>query len=1318
MKRLILLILFGIAVLMSGPWVTETMATCTSILSPPSPCNMTEYSAVPPFVGNALPPNVLLLMDNSGSMQDSAYHLNSETYDPTMTFGGYFEQKCYTTSGSGSTLKFVVEAGTLGSCTHWDGNFLNFISMEKLEVTKFVMMGGKCSARNASGNCLGTGNLIGETTEGVNAVSYTAAAVSPFTGTCNWNRSTTSGVSYITITNSNSGGTACGSGGSYSTTKSFALTVVPTTEPTGIIQQVGGKARFGLMEYNTSDGGHVLADVGSTPLVSNATCASSGLPIINAIECTAPTTNTPLAESLYEASRYFAQIAPAFSGSDYSYTTTSRDPYYFNSPAWLTPAQYVPCCKSFVIMFTDGQPTQDMTIPSTIMDYAHTAAQHGTSVHCAVAAGCTANITAGAGAPPKHSNTSASLHNTMWDHHDNCSNYYGGPTSDPCTGSGGHYLDDVAYWAHTTDLRQATIPPIGAAGHDLPGMQNITLYTFFAFGTGSNLLKDAAMVGGFNDLDGDGKPFKDATCGTASPNPLCQEWDADGDGVPDTYFESANAFTMRDRLMAAITDILKRSSSGTSVSILSTTETGEGALYQAYFYPSKFEGLNNIQWLGYLQGLFLDSKGNLREDSNQNQTLDLTTDKIVKLVFDPNSGQTVVQRFDDANGDGTPDSSTPSSIVTLDQLLPIWEAGKLLALRADTDRHIYTWVDQNNDGLVTPSEFISFDSSQAALLRPYLNTATTTLGSPNPATPDATNVINFIRGANITGYRDRSVTVNGSLHVWKLGDIIYSTPVTVGKPMEQYDLVYKDSSYEQFIQQYQTRRDVVYVGANDGMLHAFNAGTYDPATKKFDPGTGHVLGEELWAYVPYNLLPHLRWLTDPNYTHVYYVDQKPKVVDAKIFSADADHPGGWGTVLIGGLRLGGGTVSVTDNFGSGTTTRAFQSSFFALDITNPEKPPVLLWTATRSNMGFTTSFPAVARVANSSGGSKWVVIMGSGPTNYIGNRGTPNLFSADIYSHLYVFDLSNGTLLNKFDNAVNNEFLGDVTTLDGNLDYGVDTVYVGSAIQNGTAWNGNLYRVVTKNDTNPANWHLSTLYSAPGPILEAPSLSIDSFLNLWVYFGTGRFLSANDKAYGASEFQAMYGIKDEDNTNNRVCWQDDTGCTPVTTSQLLDVSNASVDTDGTQTGTISFNGGNISEPTFTDLLTKARDPSVRGWVLTFSTAGERVLAKPVILAGVVLFSTFTPTNDVCGFQGEGKLYATYFETGSAYSSPVIGTTGNVINRSTDLGQGVPSMAGLHIGTEEGVRGFVQQGTGSISEVDGTPPFKFKSGVMTWQEKQM
>ena len=82
--------------------------------------------------------------------------------------------------------------------------------------------------------------------------------------------------------------------------------------------------------------------------------------------------------------------------------------------------------------------------------------------------------------------------------------------------------------------------------------------------------------------------------------------------------------------------------------------------------------------------------------------------------------------------------------------------------------------------------------------------------------------------------RNRQVTVNGALHVWKLGDVVNSTPTIVGSPKERYDILYGDSGYRNFVKRWANRRQQAYVGANDGLLHAFNAGYYhrgdDPST--------------------------------------------------------------------------------------------------------------------------------------------------------------------------------------------------------------------------------------------------------------------------------------------------------------------------------------------------------------------------------------------------------------------------------------------------------------------------------------------------------
>ena len=122
------------------------------------------------------------------------------------------------------------------------------------------------------------------------------------------------------------------------------------------------------------------------------------------------------------------------------------------------------------------------------------------------------------------------------------------------------------------------------------------------------------------------------------------------------------------------------------------------------------------------------------------------------------------------------------------------------------------------------------------------------------------------------------------------------------------------------------------------MLHAFNGGWYDAANRKFEdsPNSALVdyqLGSELWAYIPMNILPHLKYLTDPSYganagNHVFYVDLKPRIFDAQIFEDDSTHPDGWGTILVGGMRFGGGEIDITVDQGNPIPdNRTLRSSF-------------------------------------------------------------------------------------------------------------------------------------------------------------------------------------------------------------------------------------------------------------------------------------------------------------------------------------------------------------------------------------------------------
>ena len=122
----------------------------------------------------------------------------------------------------------------------------------------------------------------------------------------------------------------------------------------------------------------------------------------------------------------------------------------------------------------------------------------------------------------------------------------------------------------------------------------------------------------------------------------------------------------------------------------------------------------------------------------------------------------------------------------------------------------------------------------------------------------------------------------------------------------------------------------------------------------------------------------------------------------RIFTADATHVNGWGTILIGGMRFGGKDMCVTDDFGSGIEDKTFRSEYFAIDVTDPLNPR-LLWTFTDAGLGLSASYPAIVRVktdsslSNSNDPGNWYVVFGSGPTDYDGSSVNPGA--------VYVIDL-------------------------------------------------------------------------------------------------------------------------------------------------------------------------------------------------------------------------------------------------------------------------------------------------------------------------
>jgi type IV pilus assembly protein PilY1 len=1430
-----------------------------------------DYTSTPPFVNDVAAPNILIIMDNSGSMENRACESTScgvlpsgatstvTTFDATTRYNGFADPlRCYVWDSTDKRFENGTAKTALNtSCgsSEWDGNFVNWATFRRFDAVKKAMTGGNCwhptatPVRNTDGTCKpsGTPSLptikvqnTGTNTEITPATPYAAGTgnstyagripTSAYPGTPANLYVQIQSTGDLCIDNDNSGN--CPDSDGFAETDIIGIAFAMYTEPTGVVQQVGAKARFGLAVFNggsTDDGLKVLTPIGSPQSIDFSgttveTFNTNTAAMIDSVDEAFPATWTPLAETLYDAVRYIAQINSAYYPTSYVYpiafsdtrskgvaykatgigslggsedtaltgietcpagyiaSACGRDPYFFGShhtPAWASTSQIVNCCKTFVVIFTDGEPTQDLNIPAALQDYGH--AYHG--VHCTGSDGA---------APPRpidstcNTNDATPFSALLGEH----------KTDYASNGSG--YLDSVAYWAHINDMRpcsgtsDAAIAVIGTIGHCLPGTQNVSVYTFFAFGNinGRGILSQTAKLGAFDDSNGDGIP-------------QTGEWDKENnytgvatpDGIPDAYFESSNVDDLQDKLMATISSIIRRSSSGAAVSVLATSSTGEGSLYQAYFYPSTLEEdtNNDVKWIGYTQSLWVDTFGNLREDTPNasgasDGRLDYTKDLIIKTRL--GAGNLVlVDKYRDSDGNGLADDLDGDGVITtadcvscskvLSDIKPIWEGGKQLAVKSASTRTIRTWVDSNHNGVVDGGEEMDFSTANAGTLGPYLRAAAA------PYTANA--IINFIRGCEVAdcadqaGLRDRRLQVppgSHTLKLWKLGDVINAPPTVVAAPRDRYDVTVGDASYNDFFTKYRTRRQMVYVGANDGMLHAFNGGFYHPGddtsatapsgvvehgwytTSPTDNGSGPPLGDEMWGFVPYELLPYLQWLTRQDYQHVYYVDLPPVVKDVRIFSNDGDHPNGWGTVLIGGFRLGGSCQACTAAGGAppmtvsfSGTNYTFYSAYFVLDVTNPEVAPKLLWSFSKSDLGLTTSVPTVVRVNptadihTNNTNAKWFMVAGSGPTGYDGRSGQ--------ISKLFVVNLATGpgsanSLVNTL--IVGNGdgsgpafngygIIGDMKTVDRNLDFRSDVVYFGRAMNNTTPWHGKVYRLALGTTlpfggaTDPNNWGVAgtaaaTGYRQPteildyfhantfgtplkqmGPVLAAPATAVDDASKLWVFVGSGRYFSNTDK----TDMSTQYFVGVKDSVMNGACTLPQTSTFDCWANDLVDVSTATICVVGVgncgQTSGTNQVSGVTGVSTMAQLM--ALVGSKDGWATKFLPAsgpgvGERVLSAATVFGGIVFFPSFTPTNDICASTGTSNLYALFYKTGGPYTEPIIGTTAGAggvanVNRSTSLGSGMAFGAVPYVG----------------SGADGTSPYKLfintSSGSLSPQE---
>ena len=572
------------------------------------------------------------------------------------------------------------------------------------------------------------------------------------------------------------------------------------------------------------------------------------------------------------------------------------------------------------------------------------------------------------------------------------------------------------------------------------------------------------------------------------------------------------------------------------------------------------------------------------------------TGELGAYPIDPNTGQV----------NTTPGSAAWSARAQLDA--QDWNLGRIIA----------TW--DPVAGTATPFRWNS-DPSATTGIAPN-----TTLGQELTSFLDSngSDVLNYLRGNTSQEQRYKGGLFRNRSH--RLGDIVDSAPLYVGPPVG----LSQTSAYLKFAKSVSTRSPVIYVGANDGMLHAFDAAT----------------GNERFAFIPNGVYANLVNLSSPYYNaaHQFYADGSPAAADVQFTDLS------WHTVLVGGEGAGGNTI-------------------YALDVTNPDSitseatlASSVLWEFSDLNLGLTFSQPVIA---NTSAG--WLVFFGNG---YDSPFERPFLYALDPHTGKPVVDSLTQKPQSPIDlcAAVANvcdltqpNGLSNVTVVNNaGLTSAANTLYAGDL-------QGNLWRVDITN-SNPSAWTVSVIFQArdpvnnnPQPITTTPAVTLNpqypNLLGTFVVFGTGQLLSFADLA--TTQTQSLYSIFDPPSgslppvgfvgiptrTNNlvqQVMSNEAAGTNPAVTfaTRVIDnVKSVNLPSPGNPTG-----------------------PDDRGWFVDFNlsgesgsgptVAGERVVGDPKIEnGGGVVVVTYQPNVDSCVGGGNAWLTVLNYANGGSFPLP-------------------------------------------------------------------
>lgn len=1251
-----------------------------------------DFHWLPPVLAAEEKPSLTFILDTSSSMLKRAY---SGAFNSTREYYGYFAPDSYYRYNTQSDIPHFLADNATGQ---WNGNFLNWAAMLRIDVARKLLSGGKFDARTS---CYETQPHSPEAeafefddTAPRRDLEGRISHMTPLRGLVVIRPQ--AGESALLVSEPLSGPDS---------NSHFALRIKGEAE-SGLLHAVKNKARVALFTFE--DGGQDLH-----PMTDDAADLAR---IISTVNSVSPHGQAPLAKTLCTVCDSIRQ-----GGQNHQVA----DPFYFPSKG-----QAVPCSKQSVILISAGESSGDQGIPAEIKK--QPTIKRAEEEYCL---------------------------------------YPGGST----------YLIDVAYHGHTTDLR----PEDG-----MDGMQNWDFYAVCLADSPAPLLMDAARHGKFRDINGNNVPDLQA------------EFDANGDGLPDNFFSAQSG----RELEAAITRVLQLDTpgiaSGSATAVTTLARSGEGAAYQAIHFPPSRASQAAPPWSGQVHAYLLDRQGNLREGPDTDRVIEFAGENIYAHTDADDNGLIDEGERNSTALDGITDihflwSSSP-------WLNDLQGAGTVtqrsLYASVDPNRFIITFVDKDRDMVADPGQgeiqdftlpvrpadttlnsldhfynYLTLYESASGTLGLDLTDPTqsmiNSLREENPSAFSnllatlAKRQVDFIRGAEVGNATVEGIVdaVRSRIHKgtpWRLGDIVSSSPAAVGRPSENYHLIYNDATYERFLKKYLNRRQVVYAGANDGMLHAFNGGFWNSGTRTFDVvrdgQTEFELGQELWAYVPYNLLPHLKWLMHPDYgakLHVAYMDLTPRVFDARIFFMsdgvtavdESKYPGGWGTILVAGMRLGGAAMEVDIDKTDGNTfnadiDRTVTSAYVIMDITDPESAPSLLAEISLPGQGFTTCVPTVMAMsrpnAKSADENKWYMVFGSGPADSSGRADRSKLAegTSDQPGKLFILDLS-ALFIEKIVKTVNSDGLisavsrpfafaeessriSDPISVD--LDIGskseagkfkADLVYFGTVGGGINGQTGKMHRLLTDNAL-PRDWRASTLIDAAGPVSAAPTVAMDETDRLWIYFGTGRFLSRAD--IPQSSPMSFYGIR-EPEVNGVKSWE------TVFAHNLFDSNKIAVTKGTCGEGEFSENCAGIIQTNADSNSTKdwawlsSSVDSAAGWKHTFTEPTERVLTPAAVLGGSVIFTSYIPSLEACSAMGSSRLWALFYKTGTPYFWPTLGNRNGNFASFIELGQGPSTSPVLHLGERPSATAITQTITGKLPRTEITTPFTVKSGSLFWRK---